>query len=78
MVFWYTLWSFGIFFPFWYVCTKKNLATLFVTSGLNAMNGISTNLRGNAKAADEFQEVFLEHQVPILQKVTNIPLFTYL
>jgi hypothetical protein len=24
----YILWSFGIFFPFWYVVTKKNLATL--------------------------------------------------
>jgi hypothetical protein len=25
---WYSLWSFGIFFLFWYVWTKKNLATL--------------------------------------------------
>jgi hypothetical protein len=25
---WCSLWSFGIYFPFWYVCTKKNLATL--------------------------------------------------
>jgi hypothetical protein len=25
------LWSFGIFFPFWYVWTKKNLATLRCT-----------------------------------------------
>jgi hypothetical protein len=24
----YSLWSFGIFFPFWYVWTKKHLATL--------------------------------------------------
>jgi hypothetical protein len=24
----YSLWSFVIFFPFWYVWTKKNLATL--------------------------------------------------
>jgi hypothetical protein len=24
----YGLWSFGIFFPIWYVRTKKNLATL--------------------------------------------------
>jgi hypothetical protein len=28
---WYSLWSLGIFFPFWYVWTKKNLATLFTT-----------------------------------------------
>jgi hypothetical protein len=35
MVIWYNLWPFGIvcghllyFFPFWYVWTKKNLATL--------------------------------------------------
>jgi hypothetical protein len=26
-----SLWSFGIFFPFWYVWTKKNLAILFST-----------------------------------------------
>jgi hypothetical protein len=25
---WYNLRSFGIFFPFWYVWSKKNLATL--------------------------------------------------
>jgi hypothetical protein len=24
----YNMWSFGILFPFWYVWTKKNLATL--------------------------------------------------
>jgi hypothetical protein len=28
MAVWYSLWSFGILFPFWYVLTKKNLATL--------------------------------------------------
>jgi hypothetical protein len=28
MAVWYSLLSFGIFFPFWYACTKKNLATL--------------------------------------------------
>jgi hypothetical protein len=28
MAVWYSLWSFGIFFPFWNVLTKKNLATL--------------------------------------------------
>jgi hypothetical protein len=28
MAFWYTLWSFGIFLPFWHVWTEKNLATL--------------------------------------------------
>jgi hypothetical protein len=31
MAIWYSLWSFVIFFPIWYVWTKKNLATLFVT-----------------------------------------------
>jgi hypothetical protein len=30
MAVWYTLWSFGIFFPLWYVWT--NLATLVKTS----------------------------------------------
>jgi hypothetical protein len=28
---WYSLWSFGIFFPFWYDWTKKNLATMVGT-----------------------------------------------
>jgi hypothetical protein len=28
MAVWYSLWSFGTFFPSWYVRTKKNLATL--------------------------------------------------
>jgi hypothetical protein len=28
MAVWYSLWSLGIFFLFWYVWTKKNLATL--------------------------------------------------
>jgi hypothetical protein len=32
MAFWYSLRSFGIFFPFLYVCNKKNLATLFQSS----------------------------------------------
>jgi hypothetical protein len=27
-----SLWSFGIFSPFWYVCTKKNLATLAISN----------------------------------------------
>jgi hypothetical protein len=26
MAVWYSVWSFGNFFPFWYVWTKKNLA----------------------------------------------------
>jgi hypothetical protein len=28
MAVWYSVWSFGIFSPFWFVWTKKNLATL--------------------------------------------------
>jgi hypothetical protein len=28
MAVWYSMWSFGILFPFWYVWTMKNLATL--------------------------------------------------
>jgi hypothetical protein len=28
---WYILWLFGIIFPFWYVYTKKNLATVVAT-----------------------------------------------
>jgi hypothetical protein len=32
MAVWYSLWSFGRFFPFWYVWTKKNLATVLLSS----------------------------------------------
>jgi hypothetical protein len=32
MAIWYSLWSFDIFSPFWYVWTKTNLATLSVPS----------------------------------------------
>jgi hypothetical protein len=32
MAVWYSLWSFGIFFQFWYVWTKKNLATLLLVA----------------------------------------------
>jgi hypothetical protein len=31
VVVWYSLWSFGIFLPFWYVWTKKNLASQMYT-----------------------------------------------
>jgi hypothetical protein len=31
MVIWYSLWSFGIFFPIWHVSPTKNLATLLKT-----------------------------------------------
>jgi hypothetical protein len=31
MAVWRSLWLFGILFPFWYVWTKKNLATLKYT-----------------------------------------------
>jgi autonomous glycyl radical cofactor GrcA len=32
MTVWYSFWSFGIFSPFWYVFTKKNLAALVAAS----------------------------------------------
>jgi hypothetical protein len=38
MAVWYSLWSFGIFSPFWYVSTTKNLATL-VNTYENMYNG---------------------------------------
>jgi hypothetical protein len=37
MAVWYSLWSFGIFFPFWYVCIKKNLATMYQTRQENKL-----------------------------------------
>jgi hypothetical protein len=36
MAVWYSLWSFGHFFPFWYVWTKKNLATLAKTNTIES------------------------------------------
>jgi hypothetical protein len=35
MAIWYGLWSFGTVFSFWYVWTKKNLATLIMDEGKN-------------------------------------------
>jgi hypothetical protein len=32
MAVWYNMCSFGLFFPFWYVWTEKNLATLVRSS----------------------------------------------
>jgi hypothetical protein len=32
---WYSLWSFGIFFQFWYVWTKKNMAALTTSPELD-------------------------------------------
>jgi hypothetical protein len=43
---WYSLWPFGIvcrhlvFFPFWYVWTKKNLATLLDDSHAQTCNAV--------------------------------------
>jgi hypothetical protein len=34
MAIWSILWPFGIFFPFWNICTMKNLATLFGTRSI--------------------------------------------
>jgi hypothetical protein len=36
MAIWYSLWSFVIFFPIWYVWTKRNLATLATTASFQA------------------------------------------
>jgi hypothetical protein len=38
MAVWCSLCSFGIFFPFWYVGTKKNLATLMNAAMMNTEN----------------------------------------
>jgi hypothetical protein len=37
--FWYSLWSLVIFFPFWYVWTKKNLATRYVVPHYRHIHG---------------------------------------
>jgi hypothetical protein len=38
MVVWYILWLFGMFFLALVRCTKKNLATLILTSSENAVS----------------------------------------
>jgi hypothetical protein len=35
MAVWYSLWSFGILFPFWHVWTRKKLVTLLQVSGID-------------------------------------------
>jgi hypothetical protein len=47
----YSLWSFGIFFPFWYVGTKKNLATLATRFQSNYQN-FQIILSGSKKGAN--------------------------
>jgi hypothetical protein len=54
MAVWCRLWSFGIFFPFWYVLTKKNLATLTVRMA-PVLGEVSNTVRRNSifdKSAD--------------------------
>jgi hypothetical protein len=49
MAIWYSLHSFGIFFPFWYVSTKKNLATLLF---VRLKQGDQMSLRKNGPKCD--------------------------
>jgi hypothetical protein len=42
------MWSFGIFFPFWYVWTKKNLATLLVKLVFNSGEFFYQKQRGKS------------------------------
>jgi hypothetical protein len=45
VVVWYSLWSFGIFLPFWYVLTKKNLATLDVFQAMLLFTRLARKVR---------------------------------
>jgi hypothetical protein len=47
---WNSLWSFGIFSRFWYVCVKKNLATLFST-GPRSCRSLPSPKKGGKKRA---------------------------
>jgi hypothetical protein len=44
MAVWNSLWSFFIFFPFWYVWTKKNLATQITITPLQGGIGMKNIL----------------------------------
>jgi hypothetical protein len=48
MATWYCLWSFGIFFPFWYVRTKKNLATLVLPLIFHVSNFFRRSIKNAA------------------------------
>jgi hypothetical protein len=50
MAVWYSLWSFGIFFPFWYIWTKKNLATVLTAKGIC---NLAENYKTFKKLADK-------------------------
>jgi hypothetical protein len=45
---WYSLWSFGVFFPIWYVWTKKNPATLVMSSNGRKSIFVSGTFKKNA------------------------------
>jgi hypothetical protein len=42
MAVWFSLWSFGMLFPFWYVWTKKNLATLLTEQAMSPKADLSS------------------------------------
>jgi hypothetical protein len=46
---WYSLRSFGIFFPIWCVWTKKNLSTLLLTTGHEMESGQGISFFRNKK-----------------------------
>jgi hypothetical protein len=52
MAIWYSLWSLGYIFPFWYVWVKKNLATL-----------VSRVLRSALKKTEQIYAIFALHTV---------------
>jgi hypothetical protein len=54
MAVWYSLWTLVIFFPFWYVWTKKNLATLH--QGKEEAQICDTRSQRN-KSSERFSEV---------------------
>jgi hypothetical protein len=53
MAVWCSLWSFGIFFPFWYVLTEKNLATLPRRRPLPGLTGVSEDSEDIASASTD-------------------------
>jgi hypothetical protein len=57
---WYSLWSFGIFFPFWYAWRKTNLVTLmqFASSSYLHWVGFQKTVRNSAMAQVQYNQIF--------------------
>jgi hypothetical protein len=73
MVVWYNLWSFGMFFPFWHVSTKKNLAPLKRRGGKSyRRNFVGLIMSGCAGERLSGLPDFSGYNIPKREKYTKI------